>query len=305
MIENNTHISIIIPAFNSEKFIRETLESLYIQGYEHWEGLIIDDGSNDKTELIVQDFVHKDKRFKYHKRSDEYNSGGNGARNQGVALALYPNLMFLDSDDLVLPNCLENRMKFINDRGPGDLFVFHTGSFYKVLGDSDICWNKVTPKESNHELIIRFLNQDMPWCTNGVVWNTDFLKRIGGWNEELGAWQDWELHLRALIDNPKVIINENLPDNFYRRNVEDSIASRRGEWHYVKSIAKAIQCIESLTAKTPYFNSLQKPMKFLIYRALINYPIKLENKNVPLKVIQEGLSFKTVSKYKISFHILF
>ena len=181
MIENNTHISIIIPAFNSEKFIGETLESLYIQGYKHWECLIIDDGSNDKTELIVQDFVHKDKRFKYHKRSDEYSSGGNGARNQGVALALYPNLMFLDSDDLVLPNCLENRMKFINDRGPGDLFVFHTGSFYKVLGDSDICWNKVTPKESNHELIIRFLNQDMPWCTNGVVWNTDFLKRIGGY----------------------------------------------------------------------------------------------------------------------------
>lgn len=74
-------VSIIIPAYNADFFLEETLKSVYSQTYENWECLIIDDGSKDKTAEISKSWCDKDKRFQYIYKE---NGGVSSARNLGI-----------------------------------------------------------------------------------------------------------------------------------------------------------------------------------------------------------------------------
>ena len=171
-------VSIIIPTYNRAYLIGETLDSILAQTYQNWECIVVDDGSSDATEEGVLEFVANNDRFRFYKRTDAYSKGGNGARNMGLALSRSEKIMFLDSDDLISNDCLENRISLVKANPLGDLFIFLTGCFHKKIGDSDILWNKVNQQETNNELFARFLRQDMPWHTNGVIWKVAFLKMM-------------------------------------------------------------------------------------------------------------------------------
>ncbi|WP_417872512.1 glycosyltransferase family 2 protein, partial [Xanthomarina gelatinilytica] len=80
-------VSIIIPTFNRAHLLGETLDSVLTQTYANWECLVVDDGSTDATEALVQTYIQKDSRFQYQKRPDRHLPGGNGARNYGFELS--------------------------------------------------------------------------------------------------------------------------------------------------------------------------------------------------------------------------
>jgi glycosyltransferase involved in cell wall biosynthesis len=94
----NPKVSIVIPCYNQDKFINETLESVYNQTYTNWECIIVNDGSTDKTEEIARSWETKDGRFKYFYKN---NSGVSSTRNLGISKASGSYLQFLDSDDLL------------------------------------------------------------------------------------------------------------------------------------------------------------------------------------------------------------
>ena len=102
-------ISVVIPAYNAEQFLDETLESVLSQTYEHWECIIVNDGSTDNTESIAKKWCEKDARFRYFYKE---NSGASDTRNLGIKEARGEYIAFLDADDLYMPNflkvCLEN-----------------------------------------------------------------------------------------------------------------------------------------------------------------------------------------------------
>ena len=102
-------ISVVIPAYNAEQFLDETLESVLSQTYENWECIIVNDGSTDKTEFIAKKWCEKDARFRYFYKE---NSGASDTRNLGIKEARGEYIAFLDADDLYMPNfleiCLEN-----------------------------------------------------------------------------------------------------------------------------------------------------------------------------------------------------
>ena len=100
-------VSIILPAYNRENLILETLNSVTAQTYQTWECLVIDDGSTDRTAEIVKDFARKDPRILYHLRPDLYPKGACGARNYGLSLSKGEYIQWLDDDDLLGPNKLE------------------------------------------------------------------------------------------------------------------------------------------------------------------------------------------------------
>ena len=104
-------VSIITPAYNSAKFIAETIQSVQNQTYENWEMLIVDDGSTDKTEAIVLSFVNKDKRIQFHKLKQ--NSGAGVARNTAIEKVNGNYIAFLDSDDLWKPEKLQKQLLFM------------------------------------------------------------------------------------------------------------------------------------------------------------------------------------------------
>lgn len=104
MQKKNELVSIIIPAFNTEKYIEECINSVINQTYKNIEVIIIDDGSIDNTASIVNELSKKDKRIKLYSQK---NSGVNIARKKGVELSNGEYVMFLDSDDWIDNNTIE------------------------------------------------------------------------------------------------------------------------------------------------------------------------------------------------------
>ena len=116
----NVLVSIITPAYNSAKFIAETIQSVQNQTHENWEMIIVDDGSSDETLAIVQAFIDEDKRIQCYKL--EQNSGPAVARNFAIEKAKGAFMTFIDADDIWFPNFIENSIKTIEKTGVS--FVF-------------------------------------------------------------------------------------------------------------------------------------------------------------------------------------
>lgn len=101
-------ISIIIPVYNAEEYLDRCLESIFEQSYMSYEVILVDDGSTDSSPLICDRYSATDPRFRtIHKK----NGGVSSARNAGMDLATGEYLMFVDSDDALLPEALERMME--------------------------------------------------------------------------------------------------------------------------------------------------------------------------------------------------
>ena len=122
--------SIVIPAYNVEKYIDECLTSLMNQTYDDFEAIIVNDGSTDNTAKVVEKYL-KDARFKCYKKK---NGGLSDARNFGVKKAKGDYLLFLDSDDYYDTNLLKN----LNDELIKDHVDVLRFQVTKVYEDSDL-----------------------------------------------------------------------------------------------------------------------------------------------------------------------
>ena len=106
----NELVSVIMPSYNTAKFISETIESVLAQTYPNWELIIADDCSTDDTDAVVRPYL-ADGRIRYMK--NEKNSGAAVSRNRALREAKGKWIAFLDSDDLWLPEKLEKQIAFM------------------------------------------------------------------------------------------------------------------------------------------------------------------------------------------------
>ena len=104
-------VSIIMPSYNTAKFIAETIDSVLAQTYSNWELIIVDDCSKDDTDAVVA--AYTDPRIHYLK--NETNSGAALSRNRALREAKGRWIAFLDSDDLWLPEKLEKQIAFMEE----------------------------------------------------------------------------------------------------------------------------------------------------------------------------------------------
>ena len=105
-------VSIIVPVYNSKEFLPECLSSILCQHYSDIEVLLIDDGSTDGSGQLCDNYSAEDKRIRaIHKK----NGGVSSARNIGLEKATGEWVMFLDSDDLLTEDAIENLMRDVND----------------------------------------------------------------------------------------------------------------------------------------------------------------------------------------------
>ena len=105
----NDLVSIIMPSYNTEQYIAETIQSVINQTYQNWELIIVDDCSTDNTDTVVGKI--KDSRIRYLK--NEKNSGAAVSRNKALREANGRWVAFLDSDDLWKPEKLEKQISFM------------------------------------------------------------------------------------------------------------------------------------------------------------------------------------------------
>lgn len=117
-------VSIIMPSWNTARFIAESIQSVIAQTYRNWELLIVDDCSTDNTDEIVSSF--KDERIKYFK--NEKNSGAALTRNRAMREAQGEWIAFLDSDDLWAPEKLEKQIRFMKEHG----YTFSYHEYVKI-----------------------------------------------------------------------------------------------------------------------------------------------------------------------------
>lgn len=104
MTEHNNLISVIVPVYNVELYLAECINSILKQSFSNFELLLIDDGSTDHSSLICQEYVLKDSRIKYYKKS---NGGLSDARNYGIKKSIGKYITFIDSDDYIDENYLK------------------------------------------------------------------------------------------------------------------------------------------------------------------------------------------------------
>lgn len=103
-------VSVVVPAYNAERFIRETIKSVLAQTYNSAEIIVVDDGSTDRTGIAVKEFSQKNSCVKY---IYQKNQGQSSARNTGIKNAKGKYIAFLDADDLFLPSKLEEQVSYL------------------------------------------------------------------------------------------------------------------------------------------------------------------------------------------------
>lgn len=186
------YFSIIVPSYNKEQFIAETICSVIAQTYSNFELIIVDDLSTDKSVAIAKSFSEKDTRIQLYVNTE--NKGGNFSRNFGLQNSKGTYVIFLDADDLLLPNCLESRVDAIEQNSDKNMWVFTMGVFYKTIGDDKRLWLPTTAQPLND-----FLSHVLPWQTMQTVWKREFILQLHGFDNDFQRLQDVELHTRALF----------------------------------------------------------------------------------------------------------
>jgi glycosyltransferase involved in cell wall biosynthesis len=215
-------ISIICPNYNKGLFIRETIESVLASTYNDWELIIIDDGSTDDSLSIIQDFSSKDHRIQYHKQS---NQGGAVARNKGMSMATGAYLLFLDSDDLISPDCLEERIKIAAQNPNGIGWVFPLLPFKGNFKDEDFIEPWIPPKD---RFLERLIEHNITWTSMSPLWRTASIAPHYQWNQLYPRLQDIEFHTHILLKGDLIFtFPEKKPDCYYRLDEQKLVIGSR------------------------------------------------------------------------------
>lgn len=182
----NTHaplVSIIIPAYNRAHLIGETLDSVLAQTYQNWECLVVDDGSTDNTEKLMAEYMAKDARFLFYHRPKDRLPGGNAARNYGFEKSKGEYIQWFDSDDLMVVEKLEVKVKAIQDYNVD--FVVSKSKFFNRRNGSFKNYD-FTAKDVTFEI---FATDYIKWYTPDMFLKRSIAKQICFY-EKLRAGQE-------------------------------------------------------------------------------------------------------------------
>jgi glycosyltransferase involved in cell wall biosynthesis len=175
--------------------------------------VIVDDGSSEECwEQLQRLATH---RIRVLRRTDGH-KGPSRCRNIGIQASTASYVMFLDSDDLLTPDCIQLRLQAATQHPECDFWVFPAELFRHTPGDLKQPWN--TMSDSGNDLE-RFLRSDGPWCVSSGLWTRRALQRLGGFNERVMYGDDADLHVRALLTRLAFRQFPSLPpDVFVRRS---------------------------------------------------------------------------------------
>lgn len=213
---NNELISIIIPVYNVEKYIRKCLDSVLDQTYTNWECILVDDGSPDNTGKICDEYADKDKRFKViHKE----NEGVSIARNVGLDRVYGEWITFVDSDDYLLGNALEILYGNIVRTGADCLLA---GS---KVQNNDSIRDYVIPSPCNDKDVLKGILQNALWSyifRASIIQenNIRFIPNL--------AYSEDQVFLCMFALNAKKITHIDTPVYVYRKNDASACASKDG-----------------------------------------------------------------------------
>lgn len=208
-------VSVIMPSFNSERFIGESIRSVQDQRFSEWELIIVDDASSDGTVEIVRKLAVEDPRIRCIGFGE--NRGAAAARNAAIGEAKGRYIAFLDSDDLWLPWKLEDQLELMREKGCALVF----GSYFRVDHGGNVCGKPVkAPEWVDYRKMLRC---NYIGCLT-AMYDAGVLGKV--FMPEIRRRQDYGLWLRILKKTSRAY-GSSRPVAIYRQTGKGSLSSSR------------------------------------------------------------------------------
>lgn len=190
-------VSVVIPLYNSEKTIKETLDCVFRQTFSDWEIIAVNDGSTDATLDILA--AIKDSRLKVF----SYPNGGiSVSRNRGLALAQGEYIAFLDHDDLWTPEKLELQLKALQEN-PQAAIAY---SWTNLIDKSGNFIRECSRSKVNGNAYAKLLSGNFLHTASNPLIRKEALVNIGGFDETFFGPEDWDLFLRLSTKYEFVVV---------------------------------------------------------------------------------------------------
>ena len=209
-------VSVIIPCYNAEKYIVETIQSVISQTYENLEIIVINDGSTDRSVELIQTII--DPRCKL---ISVENGGVSKARNIGIKASKGDFIAFLDADDLYQKTNIEEKIVFLQQHP--SLALVH--SFEEVFDSESKQIIEIAKGKKGKVLnTLLSLKEKVIHSPSSVVIRRELLDKIGGFNEKLSTSADWEFWVRSAKQSsfgmlPKALTKYRIHDAQMHMNV--------------------------------------------------------------------------------------
>ena len=194
-------ISIIIPCYNSEKFVTRALDSVLKQTYKDWEIILVNNNSTDGTQVVLDAFQakHADRVRVYF----EAKKGAPAARNTGLKAAKGEWIQFLDADDEILPDKLAGQIE-TGTKAEAAIVISPYTRVSNRDGNHFEVPRKVFPADDWSALILSNMG-----ITSSNLFKREILMKVNGWDENLIASQEYDMMFRMLQLGPKVAFDDN------------------------------------------------------------------------------------------------
>ena len=184
-------VSILIPAYNAEKYIADTLRSALAQTWERTEIIVVDDGSRDTTASVAETFESSNVIV-----VRQSNQGASAARNRALSLAKGDYIQYLDADDLLAPDKIERQLA--EAKGPHTLLSSAWGQFLHrhqtARFEPSALWNDLSPVE----WLLRKMSGDSHMQTATWLVSRELTEAAGPWDERISLDDDGEYFCRVV-----------------------------------------------------------------------------------------------------------
>ncbi len=240
----NKKVSILIPFYNAENFICDTMESVIAQTYKNIEVIMVDDGSTDNSLLIAQEYEQTYRNIKVYTQE---NKGASIARNKAFSMSSGEYIQYLDGDDILDPEKIEMQIIALKDYDDEAVAFAKVGNFKNTIGDT-VFRNESINK--NYVEPLQYLLDSWGKLESAITvsWLTPkkLIEKVGGWDEKLSKNDDGEFfarivyHASTLIYVPKSIAH-------YRVGNSSSLSnnmSKKAEISRLHSYGKYIDLVE-------------------------------------------------------------
>jgi glycosyltransferase involved in cell wall biosynthesis len=199
-------VSIIIPCYNAERYLQETLECALSQSYPNKEVIVVNDGSKDSTLKIAQSYGEQVRIV------EQANAGVSAARNNGVRHADGEYVLFLDADDLLSQDAIEKKVKLLESDDQIGLVVGH----YREIDQDGKLLDRIPRKRSypkSENNFYRALKQALP--PSGWIMRKNVFLQCGYFDPFLKGSEDWDVMIRCCAKYK--IVYDPEPNMLYRQ----------------------------------------------------------------------------------------
>jgi len=224
-------VSIIIPAFNADKWLEECIISALSQTWKRIEVIIIDDGSEDSTLEIAEKF--DDKRIRIIKQA---HCGASASRNVGLEHSTGEFIQYLDADDALSPNKLESQIKSVDCKEFEFVISGAWARFYKNISEAVFQPQKLWTDMNSVDWLVCSWKYDLMMHPAAWLVPRQIALKAGKWNENLSLNDDGEYFCRVILASKGVKFCKNA-ETYYRSGISNSLSQRKTldaieSWYY-------------------------------------------------------------------------